>query len=371
MPVTKEVNNILDRINCCTECEVCMSVCPTYTITGQLLFSPMHRLETAKKLFEGEDVNEKMIESLYNCAECMRCETVCPQGIEITNIVSQSRRKLFERGLGPLNEHNKVIEGILSKGNSVNGDPQKRLDWLPEAFPQQKSDTLLYLGCLSSYFLKDVAASSYLVLKKLGCDFMILEDEGCCGIYLYEAGRVDLAEKMFQKNVERFKSLGIRRIITPCNGCLQCFKHFYPKLLGETDFSVQHIVEAIYDSLKGNPEVLKKIQRTVTYQDPCRLARLEDITEEPRQILTWCGAEVKEMEQNRQEAPCCGAGGGIRSVYRDLSLDMASNLLGMVKTETVVSTCPFCIFNLSYTVRKKELGKAVTYLTNLVLESLR
>jgi Fe-S oxidoreductase len=331
----------------------------------------MHRLKTAKKLFEGEEVNEQMVESLYNCAECIRCETVCPEEIEITKIVSRSRNKLVERGLGPLKKHNKIIGAILHKGNAVNGDPKKRLDWLPNKFLQKKSDTLLYLGCLSSYFLKDIAASSYLVLKKLDLDFMILEDEGCCGIYLYESGRPDLAKEIFQKNVERFDFLGIRRIITPCNGCMQCFKHHYPELLEETSFSVHHVVEAIYDSLKGNPEVLKKNQRTVTYQDPCRLARLEDITEEPREILKWCGAELKEMEENRKDAPCCGAGGGIRSVYRDLSMEMAFNLLSMVKTESVVSTCPFCTFNLSYTSRKKELGKSVTYFTNLVLESLR
>ena len=79
---------------------------------------------------------------------------------------------------------------------------------------------------------------------------------------------------------------------------------------------------------------------------------------------------LEEMEENRKDAPCCGAGGGIRSVYRDLSMEMASNLLSMAKAETVVSTCPFCTFNLNYTSRKKELGKSVTYFTNLVLESL-
>jgi heterodisulfide reductase subunit D len=364
------MREISDQINRCTECEVCMDVCPTYTITGQSLFSPMHRLKTAKKLFDGEKVDEQMIESLYSCAECRRCETICPQGIEITEIVSKSRNKLVERGLGPLEKHNKIIEGILSKGNAVNGDPQKRLDWLPEKFPQDESDTLLYLGCLSSYFLKDIAASSYLVLKKLCFDFMILKDEGCCGIYLYESGRFDLAKEIFQKNVKKFKSLGIRKIITPCNGCMQCFKHHYPELLGKINFSVNHTVEVIHDLLRGNPEALKKVQRTVTYQDPCRLARLENITEEPREILRWCGAELEEMEENRKDAPCCGAGGGIRSVYRDLSMEMASNLLSMAKAETVVSTCPFCTFNLNYTSRKKELGKSVTYFTNLVMESL-
>ena len=106
------MNETLDQINRCTECEVCMEVCPTYTITGQFLFSPMHRLKTAKKLFEGEEVDEQMIESLYNCAECMRCEAVCPEETEITKIVGRSRSKLFERGLGPLDKHNKVIEGI-------------------------------------------------------------------------------------------------------------------------------------------------------------------------------------------------------------------------------------------------------------------
>jgi len=365
------MKEILDQINRCTKCEVCMGVCPTYTITGQALFSPMHRLKTAKKIFDEEKVDEKMIESLYNCAECRCCEPICPQGIEITEIVSKSRSKLFERGLGPLEKHNKIIEGILSKGNAVDGDPQKRLDWLPEKSPQDESETLLYLGCLSSYFLKDIAASSYLALRKLDFDFMILKDEGCCGIYLYESGRFDLAKEVFQKNVEKFRSLDIRKIITPCNGCMQCFKHHYPELLGKTDFSVKHIVEVIYDLLRENPEALKKVKRTVTYQDPCRLVRLEDITEEPRQILKWCGAELEEMKENRQEAPCCGAGGGIRSAYRDLSMKMASNVLGMVKTETIVSACPFCTFNLSYTSRKKELKKSVTYFTNLVLESLR
>jgi Fe-S oxidoreductase len=360
----------IEAINTCTQCQECLDICPTYKVTGDALFSPLQRLNTAARLFEGESIDDRLIESIYNCPKCMQCETVCPMSIPVTRIIHRSRQVLAERNLGPLESHQKVIHGILGKGNSVNGDPAQRLDWLPEEFPRHESETLLYLGCLPSYLVKESASSSYLALKKLGLDFMILEDEGCCGTYLYESGRTDLAGEFFQENVERFRALGIREIVVPCNGCLKCFKYFYPDLLGETDFSVRHVVEVIYDLLGQNPQILKKVEKTVTYQDSCRLGRGEGIMEQPRQILDWCGVVLKETEDNRANAGCCGAGGGIRSVYRDLSMEIAADMLGGVPTDSVVSACPFCTFNLNYASKKKGLDKTVTYFTTLVLQAL-
>jgi heterodisulfide reductase subunit D len=355
----------------CTECEICMEVCPTYQATGEPLFSPMHRLKTAGKIFCGENPEPLLKESIYNCPKCLQCETVCPEEIKVTQIVHQAKEELVRRGLGPLPRHDEIIQGILTKGNSVNGDPAKRLEWLPEEFPHQESETLLYLGCLPSYLVKEAATSTYLVLKKLGVDFMILEDEGCCGTYIYEAGRRDTAVELFQKNVERFRSLGIKQIIVPCNGCLKCFKYFYPEVLGQLDFSVHHALEIIYNRLKENPSMLNKIRRVLSYQDSCRLSRGEGMTEQPRELLKLCGVEIKEPKRNRADTPCCGAGAGIRSVYRDLSLQLASELLGLTPTEYVVSACPFCVFNLNYTSQKKGLEKKTIYFSSLVLESLQ
>jgi len=360
----------IEAIHTCTQCQECLEICPTYKVTSDPLFSPMQRLDTALGLLEGNSLDDHQIESLYNCPKCMQCETVCPMSVPVTKIIHHCRQVLAERGLGPLESHQKVINGILEKGNSVNGDPAKRLDWLPEEFPRHESKTLLYLGCLPSYLVQEAASSSYLVLKKLGLDFMILEDEGCCGTYLYESGRVDLAGEFFQRNTDRFSSLGIQQIIVPCNGCLKCFKYFYPDLLGKINFSVRHVVEVTYDLLKQNPEKLKNVERTVTYQDSCRLGRGEGITEQPREILDWCGLELNEAEDNRDQAACCGAGGGIRSVYRNLSMEIAADMLDGVSTGTVVSACPFCTFNLNYASKKKGLDKHVTYFTSLVLQAL-
>jgi len=348
-----------------------MEVCPTYQITAEKLFSPMHRLQTVHEVLENGTVSEQMIESLYNCPKCMACETVCPEEIEITQVVDAGRRMLVKRELGPLERGKKIIEGILKQGNAVNGDPSKRLAWLPEAFPRKESETLLFLGCLPSYLVKDAASASYLVLKRLGIDFMILEDEGCCGTYIYEAGDSDLAREYFQRNVDRFTSLGVKKLIVPCNGCLKCFKYFYPEILGEFPFQISHMVEVIYNTVKQDPSVLDKVKRALCYQDPCRLARGEEMTEEPRELLTWCGAEVKDMKLHREQAICCGAGGGIRSLYRDLSTEMASRLFEQAPGETLVSPCPFCTFQLRSTAQSKKINKEVIYFAKIVLDSLK
>jgi len=373
MPENRRIHKprrITDQARACIECGECMDSCPTYQITGDQLFSPVGRLKTAVSIFEMRDVSPQMVESMYNCPKCMQCEAVCPEEIDVTLIVHRAREALAQRGLAPSERHEQVIQGIMERGNSVNGDPETRLDWLKEEFPKHESDTLLYLGCLPSYLVKDAARSTYTVLKKLGFDFMILEDEGCCGTYIYESGKTDLAREYFEMNVERFKALGITRIVVPCNGCMKCFKHFYPDLLGELPFSVHHAVEVISDLLQDKPDALHRVDRTLTYHDSCRIARGEGITEGPREVLQLCGADVEEIDRNRDEGICCGAGGGIRSVYRNLSLEIAAGLLEAVTTESLVSACPFCVFNLGFASKKKNLGKTITYFTRIVEDSL-
>ena len=94
------------------------------------------------------------------------------------------------------------------------------------------------------------------------------------------------------------------------------------------------------------------------------------MTEEPRELLNWCGAELKEMVKNREGAQCCGAGGGVMTVYRDLSMKVATDVLDMAETESIVSSCPFCAFCLNRAAKAGELTKRVTYFTNIVLDSL-
>ena len=362
---------IIEQIVSCNLCNECINECPTYTVTKDESFSPPSRLKVAEKLYRGEDLTSKEIESLYNCPQCGLCDSVCPQEIMISEIMSECRGELVTRGLGPLEKHERVVEGILKLGNSVNGDPNKRWDWLPGDFPKNnESDTLFYVGCLPAYLVSSSARSSYLILKKLEIDFMMDKNEDCCGIYFYNAGRWDLAREKFEENRERFRKLGIKKIITACAGCYYCFKRYYPRILGESEIEVLHVVEILPSLLRERKTEVKQLKQEVTYLDPCRLGRKEGIYDPPRETLSLCGVEIKEMKKNRGKAICCGAGAGIRSVYRNLSFNIALQTLDMASVDTIVVSCPFCSFNLSYAAKKGKKNKTLVHITDLVLKSL-
>ena len=364
------MTELAESLGVCDECRACLDVCPTYKVTENTDFSPIGRIRAARVLFQSGEVTPQAVESLYSCHECHLCINSCPYQIDVPEIVAQSRIELVKRGLGPLERHNMVVEGLQKLGNAVNGDPAKRLDWLPEELPRKESSTLLYVGCLASYLVKDAAISSYLLLKKLGVDFMILEDEGCCGIYYHEVGRLDLAREKFEENADRFKRLGIKRVILICGGCYHCLKRLYPQLLGSVDFEVVHIVELLPALLKGTEIKIEGELTEVTYHDPCRLGRLEGFYDEPREALRLCGIKVNEMSSSREDAPCCGGGGGVRSVYRDLSLKIGAGVLEHVPVSPLVTSCSFCNFNFSYTAHKTGSDKKIAYITEPILHAL-
>jgi Fe-S oxidoreductase len=76
------------------------------------------------------------------------------------------------------------------------------------------------------------------------------------------------------------------------------------------------------------------------------------------------------LPNSRENTPCCGSGGGVRSAFKDLSSDIAKDLLTHMETKELISPCPFCTFNLGFTNKSSELDKKVTYMTKVIYESL-
>jgi Fe-S oxidoreductase len=241
--------------------------------------------------------------------------------------------------------------------------------------PQKGIRYIVFVGCVPCYLVPQVAVSSYLVLKELGVDFMMLQDEGCCGHYFYNLGRLDLAQESFEKGRERFKKLGIKRIITDCPGCQRAFDILTPELVGgENDFEVLNLLQILPELLKirgETPETKPSEKSEATYFDPCvfRIMR-KHLYDEPREMLNLCGVNWIEMDENREHNLCCGAGGGIATTFRQLSIEVGARFMDKVKTREILTSCPACLLRLNYDAKKREKDKKAFYITEAVLDFL-
>lgn len=353
----------------CVACDTCVDVCCTAYTHPDIERTPKNRLAIILRLMNGEPVNETDVHTIYTCVECGRCDTVCPMDIPISATIADSKVVLVDQGFGPLPRHNDMVEQLLKNRNAVNQAPQDRLSWLGDdagAAVRETSDTLLYLGCMASYLDKDTAKASYDILKQAGVSFTLLEDEFCCGIYPYNAGKTTEATAVFKELYAEFKKRGIRRIIVPCAGCYRAFSAYYPRVLPEFDIEVKHMSQVICELADSGKITFKPAGGPVVVHDSCKIGRKSGVYEAPRTILQRMGFEIKELAENRENALCCGAGSGVRSIEPALSMGIGRQILDKAPTDTVVSTCPFCIFNLGYIAKKSGLPHTVKHIASFV-----
>ncbi|PIE70891.1 MAG: hypothetical protein CSA22_05700 [Deltaproteobacteria bacterium] len=356
----------------CILCETCVETCCTAGPTGDEKMTPMGRLQIIGALLSGETPDTESVRALYYCTECGRCDTVCPMDIPVSGTIADAKVVLVSRGLGPLEKHESMIRGILKNRNAVNKPAEERLAWIPEAYRDQvafddaPSDTVLYVGCLSSFVDKQTAAASLEILMQGGVDFKLLSDEYCCGIYPYNAGKWDEALAIFTEMQEMFKAFGIRRMIVPCAGCHRCFSAYYPRLLPDFDVEILHITEVIGDLVREDKLAFKPGGDTVTVHDACKTGRKWGQYERAREILSAMDLTVAELAENRESALCCGSGSGVRSLDAKLSMQIAGKVLDNVTAPDLVSTCPFCIFNFNYTAKKTEKPVKARHIASLV-----
>lgn len=214
------------------------------------------------------------------------------------------------------------------------------------------------------------------VLSRLGLKFGYLaEDEPCCGGPLHYMGLHSQFTQQTQKAHDRFKSKGVKRIISLVPSCTYTLRQLMANNVEHYDLEVKHFVEVVAENLSSLtlrfPREVK-----VTYHDPCQLVRYLKLIEEPRRILRAIkGVELVEPEWTKGEyATCCGGGGGFEAVFPELSQILAVNrakeLLG-TGAEIIVTPCPGCIMQLKDGLKElKTSNVAVLDLTQIVAMSM-
>ncbi len=236
-----------------------------------------------------------------------------------------------------------------------------------------------FTGCMATFREQDIAKTTIELLKKLNVDFTLLgEDEWCCGSVMLRSGSIDIAKQMIEHNVKAIRQLSADAVITSCAGCYRTIKQDYPKYIGDLDFEVVHTPEYVLRYIEKGKLKLKAFGNgaKVTYHDPCHLGRHMNVYDPPRKVISAIqGLELVEMARSRQNARCCGSGGGVASAYKSLSDDMADIRIKdavAINANILTSACPFCTYALKAAAKRAKIDNKLQVIdfSELVVNAL-
>ncbi|MBZ4644411.1 MAG: iron-sulfur cluster-binding protein [Deferribacteraceae bacterium] len=340
----------------CTKCKRCQDRCPAYNTDKPL--SPMKLIaDIGDVAFNSPDANliEKVSKDvLWSCTTCRACQEICPANIEHVNKIIDMRRNLvLMEGEFPGEEVMLAMDNMEVNGNPMGMGFASRGDFAKDLnvkllAEDSNVDIMYFVGCYASFDKRNQKiAKNFIELCNLaGIKVGILgKEEKCCGEPARKLGNEYLYQTLASENIEKIKKYNVKKIVTTCPHCLNTLGRDY-KDLG-LEIEVEHYTTYLHKLLNtGKLKISNKEALECTYHDSCYIGRYMDIYDEPREILSALGAEIKEMKRSKAESFCCGAGGGRIIAEENIGEKISVKRVKMAEetgVETLISNCPFCM----------------------------
>ena len=359
----------------CTKCYNCMFInpyflknedryygCPSGLYYKYDAYHSGGRMEIARGIIEEElSPTEKLAEVFYACTLCGLCESNCEFVIELkpTEVFEAMRRKLVKDGL-TCPEHDAFDKSIQENHNPYKEDHEARTRWLKRIGVEIKpeAEILYFVGCTSSYRTKSIAEATVKIFKKLGLNFTVSPDEWCCGSPSFRTGRYERGNELMKHNIELIKKIKAKKVVFSCAGCFRSFKDDYKDQITDLGIELLHVSQLLDDLIKKGKIKINKNEAIVTYHDPCHLGRHVKVYDEPRNVINAIpGTILDEMDRITMNAWCCGAGGGVKSAYKDFALKTSEERIReaeLTEADILLSCCPFCKVNLVDGINKAK-----------------
>jgi len=372
-------DELYQKFSACVHCGFCLPACPTYLITGDEADSPRGRILLMKAAIDGrvevgkgkKGGGDRTFEHLDRCLLCRACETACPSGVEYHTLMESVRPIVTERVLGRgrkmksrllqlMVNHvfpyaNRARAGMFAgrtamklglgmfvpktmRGGLEGNFSLRNVDCRMKSQGEHRGCVVLLRGCVGSVVSGSVNLAAARVLSANGFDVEILDDEGCCGAMAAHANDPQSAKESAMRKVDALADRNEDFFVSPIGGCGAQLKHLDTILagMGRYEEKARCVVAKMRDITEllaeiGLQEMTHRVERVVTFHDPCHMLNVQKLAAEPRHLLSLVpGLKVIPLPESDV---CCGAAG----TYNMVQPAMAERI-GQRKVENILRT---------------------------------
>ncbi|MFZ0451605.1 MAG: (Fe-S)-binding protein [Desulfatiglandaceae bacterium] len=308
-------------------------------------------------------------DEIWSCTTCMACVEQCPVFIDpVDKIMDMRRYQVLGCGLLP-DEARPMIRNLEIFGDVNGKGVAHREDWsfnlgVPHIGADGlNAEILLWVGCSGAFHprYQEAMRAMVKILKAGEVRFGILgKEELCCGDVARRMGDEEIFLDLAMKNIASFEKYHVKKIVTLCPHGFNTLKNEYGALGG--NFEVMHAVEFVLGLMKEKKISLRyPVAKQVTIHDPCYLGRVNHIYDPLREMIRSVpGIDLKELRQNRENAFCCGGGGGRMWLHENAGENINHLRAEEIKgsgVQLVGTACPFCFTMLEDGINSLEMEK--------------
>ncbi len=302
-------NNFTDRARAvadtCVDCSICVKQCRFLTRHG----SPRRLAQ----LFLDNPTNNLA----FHCSLCRLCTAVCPKDVDPAALCMAQRCQVAHRQEEMQTRYRSLLAYEKWGSSSLLSSYA-----LPEG-----CDTIFFPGCAlpgsRPQRVLDVIDQLRRQIPNLG---VVLD---CCTKPSHDLGRLDYFQNMFSGLHGFLEEKGIRKVLVACPNCHRMFSEY-----GRLE------VQTIYERLSAPHRA--EGEACVTVHDPCGVRFATEIHSAARRLISETGLSVQEMKHHGPKTLCCGEGGAVGYLDRDLAQTWTELRRQEAQERPVITYCAGC-----------------------------
>ncbi|WP_108651401.1 anaerobic glycerol-3-phosphate dehydrogenase subunit GlpC [Dongshaea marina] len=367
----------------CIKCTVCTVYCPVAKANPEFPGPKQCGPDGERLRLKSPEFYD---ESLKYCTNCKRCETACPSGVKIGDMIAVARAEHDSKPanlktardfvlshtdlmgslatpVAPLVNAATSIQAVKKLMHKTLGvHDHKSLPkyshgtfrrWYKKQCHDQSqfSKQIHYFhGCYVNYNHPQLGKDLVRVMNAMGIGVQLLDKEKCCGVPLIANGFHHKAKKNAEFNLQHLEAAVSRQdapILSTSSSCSYALQQEYPHVLkvdnSQVQDKIQYVTRYLLQAmLRGDGPRLKPLNKKVVYHTPCHLERTGGGLFSIELLKLIPGLEVKVLDSE-----CCGSAGtyGFKSENYQTSISIGNKLFRQIKesdADLAVTDCETC-----------------------------